>query len=110
MDEGTALSVTGKIRDIAPAVVRSLPLVDLATPSVQHEPEAGRIAYELVGLRGEPGTLVFEFEPTGGVLSEQRVSRTIRVTCRIGRFGDPDRETILIEQAARELIDLDKTP
>lgn len=100
------IAVKGKVRDIGPAVRRALPAVNMTWLTETGTAEEGAITFELVGLRGEPGSTRFIFNPTDGTLADLRAPRAITVACSIGRFGEPARQRDLARRIAKEIRDL----
>ncbi len=99
----TGLSVTAKPRDLDAAVARSLPDYGLAVLERTGEFEEGFRNYDLLGIRGQTGVLRAEFEPTQGSLEKKRTPQTIKLSARIGRFGEPPEEKSLLETMRTEL-------
>lgn len=108
-DSGAQTTVTAKPRDAGYAVRRALPAFDLAVLSESGSPPEGFFTFEIVALRGDPGLVRFDFGPTGASLAAARAARSMTITVRLGRLGDPSREKALAARIAREALTLAET-
>lgn len=103
-------SVTGKPRDVDPAVYRALPEVDVTFLIAIGSPAEGRRVFSLIGIRDERGELIIEHPPTDGRRSSLRDPVPMTITAWIGERGDPDREASLVRIVARQLETLAEQP
>lgn len=111
-DGVSAASTTlrGKLRDLDAAVNIALSTRDLAVLDVERTDGAGRRRYSLVGIRGEVGWIDTSFEPPGPSLAAGREEREMRLTARVGRFGDSPRERDVVQGVATHLRSLARQP
>lgn len=103
---GASVTIIAKVRDLRPAVMRSLPSIEFAPLTEHASPEEGFLEIEIVGILGEPGSVRMEFEQTNGSLKALREPREITILVSVGRFGDAKREKQLAERVAREALTL----
>ncbi|MBL8746131.1 MAG: hypothetical protein JNK58_07225 [Phycisphaerae bacterium] len=104
--EGARVTISARIRDVRPALMRSLPSIEFAPLRESGSAPEGFLDFELVGLRGEPGSVRVEFAATDGSLPALREPRPMTIRVRIGHFGDAERERSLARRMAREALTL----
>jgi hypothetical protein len=92
---GEGLTVAGDWDDVGAAVLVG---VEAAECVVHRQTEDGprRAVFELRTVRDEPGELVAE-------RSGDAETGPIRLRARLGRFGDPQREELVLRATARRL-------
>lgn len=105
---GAELRFSARPRDLRAALMRALPLVEFAPLNESGSGPEGFFDFEIVGVRGEPGRVRAEFEPTTDTFASMRENRPVMLRVSIGRFGDAPRERTLAERTAREALTLGK--
>lgn len=104
----SAITITAKLRDLRPALVRAISKDGLAILHETGGESEGRLNFELVGIKDESGLFAAAFAPTGGTLQERRQPTPLRLTARLTPFGDPPRERALLDAVAQQLLELAK--
>jgi len=109
---GLTRIISGKPRDLDPALARSASAAGLALlQRTNLPPQTPGLLFTLVGRIGEPATLRIDFPDTGPTdLLWFRTPKDMRLTLRIGRFGDLARERAFADQFERELSALAPEP
>jgi hypothetical protein len=104
------METQGKPRDVAAAVSRSLAPVELAV--VEEKPlDGGGREFLLVGSKGEEGVLRVAYtQGSAQELAWRREVIAMRLTARVGLFGNAARERDLVEKVSHELKTLGRQP
>lgn len=71
-------------------------------PVAMSEREDGALVWELRTARDEPGSLEVRLEPA----PEAGAPVGVQISCRIGRFGDPEVERLIIQSVTHRLEQL----
>ncbi|MBK7406185.1 MAG: hypothetical protein IPJ41_16665 [Phycisphaerales bacterium] len=89
---------SGDWDDISAAVAVSLSVSELVLVATE-SPDAGHRVYRLRSARDEPGVLVVErLSP-----ADEGDPVLLRLSCSVGRFGDPARERAVLERVSTRL-------
>lgn len=112
LSPGLTRIIYGKPRDLAPALSRSATAIGLALVERRELPaETPGVLFTLVGRVGEPASVRIDYPEKGAAdLEWLRSPKDMRLTLRIGRFGEGARERALADQFERELDDLAPEP
>ncbi|QYK48118.1 MAG: hypothetical protein KF838_15165 [Phycisphaeraceae bacterium] len=87
--------------DINVSIDAALARAGIAPVAVENRPDGSRV-WELRNARDEPGELIVRVgsaQTEGGPIP-------VHMTCRIGRFGDPETERLILESAAKRMEQL----
>jgi len=92
-------------RDINAAVNHGISKVGYAIVQRQESHGGRLLVCELVNVKGEPGWL--RVEVPRGISPESNVTPArINLTARLGRFGNPEQENVLIRAVQDQLVTL----
>jgi hypothetical protein len=101
--DGTVLTALGDWNDINAAVDVAASAGEVAVLSA-NPAEVNPRVFQLQSVENQPGRLTVEAGASEAASTPRPVAMTLR--CRIGHFGDPEREARVLEALAERLDDL----
>lgn len=104
--DGVGARVTAAARDLDPAVRYAAARNDMAVEWIEIAGDGARV-YHLVTIRNEPALVEAR---TDAWPADDRERVPTRLEARIGRFGEPERERLLVRDIAQRLRDLLEEP
>ncbi|MBX3315514.1 MAG: hypothetical protein KF902_01475 [Phycisphaeraceae bacterium] len=87
--------------DINISIDAALARAGIAPVAIENRPDGSRV-WELRNARDEPGELIVRV----GIPESEGGPIPVEMTCRIGRFGDPETERLILESAAKRMEQL----